>query len=80
MVFSKDCSSNMQSFELHFVSAKIPAQREADNVLSFYVCYLDNLLCVTETDLHVVTVLPDGPPVQDGGRAASLCALHQTQQ
>lgn len=25
-------------------------------------------------------VLTDGPAVQDGGRAASLCPLHQTKQ
>lgn len=30
--------------------------------------------------LHVITVLSDGPAVQDGGRAASLRPLHQTQQ
>ena len=30
--------------------------------------------------LYVFLVLSDGPAVQDGGRTASLCALHQTQQ
>lgn len=32
------------------------------------------------THLLLLLVLSDGPAVQDGGRPASLCSLHQTEQ